>query len=522
MGTITISPGANIQKAINAAPAGTTIVFKAGVYDVSRVINLKSGVSLQGEAGAKLQSNGKAGIFQGLGVHDVNISGFTFDGKNGGPSNSGAIYLDSSTGGGSGTPSNNIHITNNTFQNWTNNSGSNLWLWHTQNTYVQGNTFKNGWEAVGWSTDKGAPPMNNLVVSNNVITGMKYIGIETAFDSTVSNVHIDYNKISNIGDMSISFVEGETGGKVMSGTVKGNQIDGANSGGTLVELGNYNGPFNVTVSDNVLSNHEWGMMFSHTAGMAVLNNKFVNVENPFSDDGGYDGTEWIGTNTVDGAKQVGWPGHNYGPQPALYSSPNTGSYVAANESQYQMASAIGASAVASSETTSPQGVTTTGTVDVSAKGTADLPAVSGDTPSLQPAAKTGTVALPTQGTPELPASGIADVPVVPIQPSTLLGNLGTSTDFSQGGASLGQDPAGGAFSGTLDRDGAGIPHEPVGGSLAADLTNIGRLGEMTIVGDSRAGISIQPQPANVGTAFSSLDQGVKQPDALNPDMWRHA
>jgi hypothetical protein len=187
-----------------------------------------------------------------------------------------------------------------------------------------------------------------------------------------------------------------------------------------------------------------------------------------------------------------------------------------------MAPAVGASAVASADPTSSQGVTTTGTVDVSAKGTADLPAVSGDTPSLQPAAKTGTVALPTQGTPELPASGIADVPVVPIQPSTLLGNLGTGADFSQGGASLGQDPAGGAFSGTLDRDGAGIPHAPAGGSLAADLTNIGRLGEMTIVGDSRAGISIQPQPANVGTAFSSLDQGVKQPDALNPDMWRHA
>lgn len=514
MGTITISPGANIQKTINAAPAGTTIVFKPGVYDVSKVINLKSGVSLQGQAGAKLQSNGKAGIFQGLGIHDVNISGFTFDGKNGGPSNSGAIYLDSSTGGGSGTPSNNIHITNNTFQNWTNNSGSNLWLWHTQNTYVQGNTFKNGWEAVGWSTEKGAPPMNNLVVSNNVITGMKYIGIETAFDSTVSNVHIDYNKISNIGDMSISFVEGESGGKVMSGTVKGNQIDGAHSGGTLVELGNYKGPFNVTVSDNVLSNHEWGMMFSHTAGMAVLNNKFVNVQNPFSDDGGYDKTEWIGANTVDGVKQVGWPGHTYGSQPTLYSSPTAANYAAANEPQYQMAPAVGASAVASADTTSPQVATATGTVDVPTKGTADLPVAAGDTPSFQPVATTGTVDLPTSGT--------VDVPVAPIQPSTLLGPLGTRLDFLQGGASLGQDPAGGAFSGTLDRDGAGILREPVGGSLAADLTNIGRLGEMTIVGDSRAGISIQPQPANVGTAFSSLDQSVKQPDALNPDMWRHA
>lgn len=542
MGTITISPGANIQKTINSAPAGTTIVFKPGVYNVSKVINLKSGVSLQGQAGAKLQSDGKAGIFQGLGVRDVNISGFTFDGRNGGPSNSGAIYLDSSTGSGSGTPSNNIHISNNTFQNWTNNSGSNLWLWHTQNTYVQGNTFKNGWEAVGWSTEQGAPPMNNLVVSNNVITGMKYIGIETAFDSSVSNVHIDYNKISNIGDMSISFVEGETGGKVLSGTVKGNQIDGANSGGTLVELGNYKGPFNVTVSDNVLSNHEWGMMFSHTAGMAVLNNKFVNVENPFSDDGGYDGTEWIGTNTVDGVKQAGWPGNTYGPQPTLYSSPNTANYAAVNAPQYQMAPAVGASVAAAADTTNPQAATATGTVDLPAKGTADLPAASGDTTSVRPVATTGTVELPakgtadlpvasgdtaslqpvaTTGTVDLPASGAVDVPVAPIQPSTLLGQLGTSADL-QGGASLGQDPARGAFSGTLDRDGPGILHERAGASLAADLTNVGRLGEMMIVGDSRAGISIQPQPANVGTAFSSLDQSAKQPDVLTADVWRHA
>jgi hypothetical protein len=136
--------------------------------------------------------------------------------------------------------------------------------------------------------------------------------------------------------------------------------------------------------------------------------------------------------------------------------------------------------------------------------------------------KTGTVDLPANGTADLPASGTVDVPVAPIQPSTLLGKLGTRADFLQGGASMRQDPARGAFAGTPDRGGAGILNEPMGGSLAADLTNIGRLGETLIVGDSRTGISIQHQPTNVGTAFSSLDQSVKQPDALTPDMWRHA
>lgn len=482
MSIITISPGANIQKTINSAPSGTTIVFKPGVYNVSKVINLKSGVSLEGQPGAQLQSNGSVGIFQGLGVRDINISGFTFDGKNNGPSNSGAIYLDSSTGSGSGTPSNNIHISNNTFQNWTNTSGSNLWLWHTQNTYVEGNTFKNGWEAVGWSTDSSAPPLTNLVVSNNVITGMKYIGIETAFDSTVSNVHIDYNKISNIGDMSISFVEGEVGGKVLSGTVWGNKIDGANSGGTPVELGNYKGPFNVTVSQNVISNHEWGMMFSHTAGMTVFNNTFTNVKNPFSDDGGYDKTEWIGTNTVNGAKQVGWPGHKYGAEPATYSpstapSGTTSTLSAVLSDTQQTSQALGASALSSVGATSTQQSTASGSVD----------------PSL-----------------------------APIQQSTLLGKLGATAGFKQGTASTSEASAGGAVSGVNGRDGAGMPTQPAGGSLTADLTNIGGLHRALTGAASNVGAGTQTETVRgVGAALSSLDQSDKRHDALNADTWRH-
>jgi len=484
MSTITISAGANIQQAINSAANGSTIVFKAGVYNVSKVINLKSGVSLQGQAGAVLKSNGNVGIFQGLGVHDVNISGFTLDGNNRGPASSGAIYLDSSTGGGNGTPSNNIHISNNTFQNWTNNTGSNLWLWHTQNTYVQGNTFKNGWEAVGWSTDSSAPPLKNLVVSNNVITGMKYIGIETAFDSTVSGVHIDYNKISNIGDMSISFVEGEVGGKVMSGTVTGNQINGANSGGTPVELGNYAGPFNVTVSKNVISNHEWGMMFSHTKGMAVLNNTFVNVKHPFSDDGGYDGTEWIGVNTVNGVKQTGWAGHTYGAEPATFapsakpSGTTSALSAASSNTQDQMSQALGASASSSAAATNAK---------------------------------------------EATASATSDPSSASIQPNTLLGRLGAAASFKQGTASGSQDSAGGTVSGNQSRDGVGILTQPPGGSLTLDLTNIGNLEKALIgLGSPAMAGALTHMVDGVGAALSSLDQSGKHHDVLNADTWRHA
>ncbi len=484
MSTITISPGTNIQKAINSAASGTTIVFQSGTYNVSSVINLKSGVSLQGQPGAVLKSSGSVGIFQGLGVHDINISGFTFDGNNRGPSNSGAIYLDSSSGGASGTPSNNIHISNNTFQNWLNKDSANLWLWHTQNTYVQGNTFKNGNEAIGWSTDVGAPPLNNLVVSNNTITGMKYIGIETAFDSTVSNVHIDYNKISNIGDMSISFVEGAVGGKVMSGTVWGNQIDASHSGGTPIELGNYKGPFNVTVSQNVVSNHEWGMMFSHTAGMAVFGNTFKNVQNPFSDDGGYDKTEWIGTNTINGAQQTGWPGHKYGAQPATYSpSPapsGTASTLSATLSDTQsLASAAVGASVLSADTTGSKASTAAGTT---ATGTAD--------PS--------------------------------IQPDTVLGKLGATAGFNNA-ASASRNSAAGAGSDTQSRHGAGTLAQLAGGSLKADLTNVSGLDKAlgAIAPNAGSGARTEQAVGGVGAALSSLDQSGKQHDVLNPDTWRH-
>ena len=457
-------------------------MFKPGVYNFSKVVNLKSGVSLQGEPGAVLKSNGTVGIFQGLGVRNIKVSGFTFDGAKNGPTNSGAIYLDSSSGGASGTPSNNIQITNNTFQNWLNKDSANLWFWHTQNTYVQGNTFKNGNAAVAWSTGEGAPPMSNLVISKNLITGMRWMGIETAFDSTVSNVHIDYNTIKNIGDMAISFVEGEKGARVLSGTVWGNKIDGANSGGTPVELGNYGGgPFNVTVSQNVLANHEWGMMFSDVPGLAVLNNRFVNIGTPFGEDGGYKRTEWIGVNTVDGVKQNGWIGNgSYGERPALHSpsAPPSGSTsvraTVANDAQ--LSEAVGASASSSSDATSGQ-----------------MPA----------------------------ATGAADPRLALIRPDTLLGKLGEAAGFRQSLAGAARDRAAEAAPDTQSRPGAGVLAQLAGGSLRADLTNVAGLDKALTAGAPHAGSGAPTQAVGgIGAALSSLDQSGKQHDALNPDTWR--
>jgi parallel beta-helix repeat protein len=464
MSTITISPGANIQNVINSAPSGSTIVFTPGIYNVSQAISLKSGVSLEGQSGAELLSNGMAGIFKGQGVHDITISGFILDGHNGGPGpGSGAIYLDSSTGSASGTPSNNIHIVNNTFQNWTNSND--LWLWSTQNTYIQGNTLKNSYEGITWATDPGSPSLNNLVISDNVITGMKTMAIETAFSSTISNVHIDRNTINNIGSISISFVEGESGGNFQSGTVWGNHIDGTNSGSVLLELGNYIGPDHITVSHNVLSNAEWGMMFSHAAGAAVLDNTFTNVQNPFSDDGGYDATEWIGANTINGAQKTGWSAHGaYGNEPTVYSP-----------------------------STPPSGVSSTSADTLTATGTTDAP--------LAPILSDTLLGSVEQ---------TADF----LQSTTSTSTTSTSQVSADSGV----------VSGTQASAGSGTLTQLAGGQLATDLTSIGSLNTAVTGSGSTAGTGTQTESASgIGAGFNNWDHGGKSHDQWqHHDTWRNS
>src|SRR5579872_5446810 len=50
--SVTLSPGANIQSAVNSNPAGTTFVLQAGVYHWQGVTSPKNGDSFIGQAGA--------------------------------------------------------------------------------------------------------------------------------------------------------------------------------------------------------------------------------------------------------------------------------------------------------------------------------------------------------------------------------------------------------------------------------------------------------------------------------------
>jgi hypothetical protein len=241
-------------------------------------------------------------MFAGNPISNVTVSNCIIDGNNGGPGDeSGAVYLDGY--------SSNIHIANNNFQNWTNTND--FWLWNSAQTYIQDNFMTASWQGVTWRTNAGSNAQDTMIVSDNIIQNMTRMGIETGIGSVVTNFHIDRNNISNITNYPISF-----GGSIYSGTAYGNIINTNSTVG--LEIGVMSGHYNVTVSNNLFIGLIWGISIANSPGSAILNNTFTNVTHPFSNDGGYNNTEWIGSNTINGVIQIGWPGHTYGAQPTLY------------------------------------------------------------------------------------------------------------------------------------------------------------------------------------------------------------
>ncbi len=330
--TITINPAGGtgssntiIQNAINGAGSGDTVIFNAGTYNISGAISLKSGVSLQGQPGAILMETGTDTMFEIYALNNITISRLIFDG--GGTKLAPGekfIYID----GGS----NHIHIQSNTFRNFTayegpagdpeaGNGPVAIEMWVTQNTYVQGNTITNGFQGINWRMNaRPASPMSTMIVSDNTISNMMRMGIETSPYGNFTNIHFDRNDVSNTGSIALSLV-----GIMDSGTIWGNTIHNLPSGGNYASWGLEIGgdaphPFGMTVSQNKFNGMmQWGMGIAHAPGLAILNNTFTGVTTPYSTDGGYDSTEWIGTNTINGSSSTGWAGHTYGAQPTLYS-----------------------------------------------------------------------------------------------------------------------------------------------------------------------------------------------------------
>jgi hypothetical protein len=288
--------GSAIQAAINGATAPATIVVAPGTYTTG-TIKLKSGVWLRGDGAVTLNSSTM--VFDlTAGQKDVWVSGFTV---NGGPPAKPCCQGTLVMNGGA----NDIHVVNNTFKNF--NAG--FWLWNVNNAYVQCNTFKDGIQAISSRSNGGSN--DNQVISDNVITNMSRMGIETGhFGTSFTNFHVDRNDVS-VPDLALSII-----GYYDSGTVWGNTIHGSH---WAIEVGNGGKQrTKLTVSQNVLTSDTWGIGPSHCPGTVIEDNTMTAVGAPFIKDGGYDGTEWIGVNTIGGKQVKGAFGKTYGVKPPTY------------------------------------------------------------------------------------------------------------------------------------------------------------------------------------------------------------
>jgi hypothetical protein len=234
------------------------------------------------------------------GQKDVWISGFTI---NGGPPATpccqGVIVIN---GWGA-----DIHIVNNTFKNF--NAG--MWIWAANRVYVQSNTWDTGIQPISSRMNGGS--ITTQVISDNIIRNVTRMGIETGhFCSPLcTDFHFDRNDVSTKNVLALSII-----GYYASGTIWGNNLHDNN---WAIEGGNGGGqPTKLTISQNILTRDNWGIGPSHCPGTVIEGNTMTWVKQPFIKDGGYDGTEWVGLNTINGAQVNGAFGRTYGAKPQTY------------------------------------------------------------------------------------------------------------------------------------------------------------------------------------------------------------
>jgi parallel beta-helix repeat protein len=162
-----------------------------------------------------------------------------------------------------------------------------------------------------------------MFLTDNNISGFSRFGFEIQQNSagTFQDVHIDRNVVdisstgNSAGNEVFSFVVGDSS---LCNSVWGNMVTGVTGYNQLfLELGSYN----TSVENNTVTDIDWAISFSTTTGSEVENNTFLSLgKAAFSDDGGFNNTQWIGLNTIDGASQSGWSGDpNTAAKPAVCS-----------------------------------------------------------------------------------------------------------------------------------------------------------------------------------------------------------
>ena len=317
---ISVSPGVDLQTTINKAVAGTIIQLARGTYTLNSPIEMRSGVSIHGLSGAIVSFNGNGNynaFHVARGVSDLSIWGVTFDGRSTGtegssPNIKGAIFIDH---GGS------INVVGNTFQNIFNCSG--LFMYDSDNVYVQNNSFNNVVQGISTQYDDGLKTHHTYWVSDNKLNSFHRMGIEI-FAGWCQDFHVDRNTLTwSSRAIGLSIVTG--GGQSVqdtstaNGTIMGNTENGAaGSGAWGLELGVPN--FNV--EGNTMTNLGTPFCISSSPKSVIFNNHVSNATAIFSRDGGYESNFWVGSNTLNKLTVVGWPGHGLTNQPSTNYSPS--------------------------------------------------------------------------------------------------------------------------------------------------------------------------------------------------------
>src|SRR5919112_758382 len=177
-GSSVVGPGESIQKAINAADPGDTIVVR-GVHREDVVIR-KNGIKLRGDV------NIKTATLTGQRVRDVSISGFTIRGFKQKPNKGHTTIMIDVLGARNATVEGNhvvgnlgagIGITeglNNTIRNndLTDNTDDGVFVEVSRNTTVADNTFIDN--AIGMEVDGNV----NILIKGNDVTG-GFVNIQT-------------------------------------------------------------------------------------------------------------------------------------------------------------------------------------------------------------------------------------------------------------------------------------------------------------------------------------------------------
>jgi hypothetical protein len=333
------------KKAMRSSYTIKTTYLRAGTYSRTKELTLTSVDNKETWATYPGDANNSAVLmYKGAGfllIHitpggsNITISNLTLDGGTSGGAgvSSAAVFVEGN--------SKSIYVTGNKFVN--NSNQGDLFVYNSDSIYFQGNTSgPNEYQPVSAHITDGTTH-NGLFMTDNSIYGFSRMGFELTVDSTAGGwggTHIDRNIIGPFGSLTtgdspfaISFVANVAGGVNTCGTVWGNTIKGTSGNAQWgLEIGTP-GPVGVSVEYNTMTNVDAPMFISLANGTEIENNLMTNFGNDppwnngaFNQDGGYNGTEWIGTNTINGSQITGdggYLGHGpYGTKPPVCAPSN--------------------------------------------------------------------------------------------------------------------------------------------------------------------------------------------------------